>query len=65
LLLSAVLLVARRPLLSIDISCQRGAQQQTRRTLLPWSIGQTNGRTPYRYKYPATDHASSVNISIN
>jgi len=35
LLLKAVLLGARRP---IDIVCPRGAQQQTRHTLLQWSI---------------------------
>jgi len=36
---------ARRPPLSIDISCPRGAQQQTRRTPLLLSIDGTDGRT--------------------
>ena len=35
-------------LLSIDISCPRGAQQQTRRTLLQRSIDRTDGRTDGR-----------------
>jgi len=42
----------RQRLLSIDISCPQGAQQQTRRTLLQRSIDgtdrQTDGRTPDR-----------------
>jgi len=33
----------RRRLLSIDISCSRGAQQQTRRTPLLLSINETEG----------------------
>jgi len=45
----------RRRLLSIDISCPPGAQQQTRRT------GQTDGRTPDRYIDAARD---SVKLSI-
>jgi len=47
----------RRRLLSIDISWQRGAQQQTRRTPLLLSIdgtdGQTDGRTLDRFIDPA------------
>jgi len=35
----------RRRLLSIDISCPQGAQQQTRRTPLLLSIGGTSRRT--------------------
>jgi len=54
---------ARRPPLSIDISCPRGAQQQTRRTPLLLSIdgtdGQTDGRTLDRYIDPAP-YAGSV-----
>jgi len=35
---------------SIDISHQPGRQQQTRRTLLlQRAMGQTDGRTPYRF----------------
>jgi len=43
----------RRRLLSIDISCPPGAQQQTRRT------GQTDGRTPDRYIDAARDSVNS------
>jgi len=39
--------VARRLPLSIDISWPRGAQQQTRRTLLQWSIDGTDRRADY------------------
>jgi len=47
LLLSAGACAARRPQISIDISCLHGTQQQTR--LLPLlSIGGTDGRTPNR-----------------
>jgi len=58
-----LLLGARRPPLSIDISCQHGAQQQTRRTPMLMSIdgrrtgrqtdGQTDGRTIDRSIDPA------------
>jgi len=40
-----LLLGARRPPLSIDLSCLRGAQQQTRRTLLQRSIDETDRQT--------------------
>ena len=46
-----LLLDARRPPLSIDISCQHGAQQQTRRTSRLRANG-TDRRTPYRYIDP-------------
>ena len=59
---------ARRPPLSIDISCPPGPQQQTSRTLLQRSIDGTDrwtyGRTAYRYVYIyiyAAHYASSVN----
>jgi len=43
----------RSRLLSIDISCPRGAQQQTRRTplllLIDRTDRQTDGRTPDRF----------------
>jgi len=43
---------AGRPLLSIDVSCLHGAQQQTRRTLLlrwndgtdGWTVGRTDAK---------------------
>jgi len=38
----------RRRLLSIDISCPRGAQQQTRRTLLLLAIDGTDRRADGR-----------------
>ena len=38
----------RRRLLSIDISCSRGAQQQTRRKPLPLAIDGTDRRTDGR-----------------
>jgi len=41
-----------RRLLVIDISCPRGAQQQTRRTPLLLSIDGTDGRTLDRYIDP-------------
>ena len=43
-----LLLGARRPPLSIDLSCLRGAQQQTRRTLLQRSIDETDRQTDGR-----------------
>jgi len=43
--MSAGALAARRPPLSIDISCPRGAQQQTSRPPLVLSIDGTDGRT--------------------
>jgi len=46
LLPSAVATGRQRPLLSIDICCQHGAQQQTCHTLLlSRMMGQTDGRT--------------------
>ena len=39
-----LLLGARHPLLSIDIICLQGTQQQTRHTLLLWSIDGTDKR---------------------
>jgi len=62
-----LLLGARRPPLSIDISCPHGAQQQTLRTLLLLSSDgtdrQTDGRTPDRaLRYYAS---SADKLAIN
>jgi len=48
LLLSADAPAARRPQLSIDISCSQGAQQQTRQPSLLLSIGGTDRQTDAR-----------------
>jgi len=58
LLLSAVLLGALRPHLTIDIAYSPGARQQTRRTLLQRANG-TDRQTPYRYIDPAAYSAAS------
>ena len=42
---------------AIDIACLRGPQQQCGGPML----GQTDGRTPYRYIVPAAYYATSVN----
>jgi len=47
-----LLLDAQRSPLSSDISCQQGAQQQTRRSGGQMT-GQTDGRTPDRFIGPA------------
>ena len=64
-----LLLGARRPPLSIDISCPHGAQQQTRRTLLLRSNngtdGRTDGRTPDRYIDPAQHTVVSANNALH
>jgi len=66
LLLTAVLVCARRPLLSIDNSCPQGPQQQTRRngvqqrSIEGQTDGQTDGRIPYRHIDPAAYCASIV-----
>jgi len=61
-----LLLGDRRLSLLIDISCPRRAQQQTRRTLLLWSIDgtdrQTDGRTPDRYTDLAPRTIRTVSI---
>jgi len=43
----------RRRLLSVDICCQRGAQQQIRRTPLLLSIDGADRQTPDRFIDPA------------
>jgi len=73
LLLSAVqplraagplLLGARRPPLSFDISCPHGAQQQTRRTpRLRSNDGKKDGRTLDRFIDPASHTMRQVSIS--
>ena len=68
LLSNPVLLCARRPSLSTDISCLPGRQQQTRRTLLQRSIDGTDRRaerrTSYRYIDPAANYVSNVNVQL-
>ena len=58
---------APRYSLQIDIFCQRGAQQQTRRTPLLLSIdgtdGRTDGRTLGRFTYPAPHTARAVSTA--
>jgi len=53
-----------RRLLVIDISCPRGAQQQTRRTPLLLSIDGTDGRTDARplHRPGAAYYANSAKI---
>ena len=61
-----LLLGARRPPLSIDISHTRDARQQIRRTPLLLSIDgtdkQTDGRTPDRYIYPAPHATRTLSL---
>jgi len=60
-----LLLGARRPPLSIDISCLHGVQQQTRRTplLLSNDGTQTDGWTPDRFIDSASHTMRSVLLS--
>jgi len=60
-----LLLGARRPSLSIDISCLHGVQQQTRRTplLLSNDGTQTDGWTPDRFIDSASHTMRSVLLS--
>jgi len=60
LLLTAGAPVARRPQLSIDISCPQGAQQQTRQPPLLLSIDGTDRRTDTRPLQMFARHASRV-----
>jgi len=66
--MSAGALAARRPPLSIDISCPRGAQQQTSRPPLVLSIDGTDGRTdglsdtePLHRRLSHTERAVTIN----
>ena len=53
-----------RRLLSIDIACQKGAQQQTRRPpLLLATDERTDGRTPERYIDPAPHDARATSTA--
>ena len=66
LLPNAVLLCAVavwRPSLSIDISCPRGAQQQTRRTLLQRSIDGTDRQTDRQTDAHRTPHTTVQTVS--
>jgi len=53
----------RRPSLSIDISCPRGAQQQTRRTLLQRSIDGTDRQTDRQTDAHRTPHTTVQTVS--